>query len=133
MLLRYANTDAILHAGTPMIGIPEQQFTKVSTFIRAKHGFICDQVTCRSREICSDIDMKDEKLTFTLGGNFEASVEGNDLLISLNYDLSLMQNRGPRERKHDFLCQLAVFNADNKYILGNPLLKNYYAIYDMDN
>lgn len=28
---------------------------------------------------------------------------------------------------------LAVFNAGDQYILGNPFLKNFYAIYDMDN
>lgn len=48
-LFAYQTHNAVLHAGTPMIGIPDEHFTKISTYIRAEKKFVCDNSRCRSR------------------------------------------------------------------------------------
>ena len=33
----------------------------------------------------------------------------------------------------EYQCQLLLFNSENVYMIGSALLKDYYAVYDIDS
>ena len=85
--------------------------------MRKQHGFDCDTSRCRAVNYCDAYNMTGTDLVLTLGPDYEATV--SDLLVEIDQD--------------DYKCELAIFNAGNRYILGNQFLKAYYTIYDSNN
>ena len=83
----------------------------------------CDDQTCLLKKRCEDYKGKLPSLKLNFSNRAEFTVKGDDLLAAK----SVIDHTG------EYLCEILLFNSDNVYTVGSALLKDYYAVYDVDN
>ena len=86
-------------------------------------GIYCDENRCLGRNECASYKGKLPEMSFQLSNRGTYTVPGDDLLS----ERVIVDHTG------EYLCEILLFNSGDYYLLGAPLLKNFYSVYDIDN
>lgn len=100
-----------------MIGIASSEYLQI-TGLLLTNFFDCDSGSCLSKVPCIEYG-RSLDLTFTISDYFNVTIPTTDLLQAV-FD-------------NEYQCRFYAFNSGNRYILGNPFLKNYYSVFDIDS
>ena len=72
---------------------------------------------------CSTYHGKIPDISLTISNRQTYKVAGNDLLVSKPFI----------DKSGEYLCELLIYNSNDVFTIGAVLLKNYYAVFDVDN
>ena len=111
-------TMVSIDSGYQFIGIPGQDYENFMTSIDKSYKVKCIDDLCGFKGYCSDLSHLFSNITVKVGEQF----------LTITPENYLKQSEFGNAPE----CMLNVQKTYSRYVLGAPLLLNYYSIYDLD-
>ena len=107
------------------MGLTAEDFKEATDLLMAQMpaDIYCDDQKCLLKKSCKSYIGKIPDLKLNVSNRADFTVKGDDLLA----------NKNVVDKTGEYLCEVLLFNSDNVYMIGSALLKDYYAVYDVDS
>jgi len=106
------------------MGLTEEDYKEVTDMLvdQLPDDIYCDKQRCLLKQKCESYSGQIPDLKLKISNRADFTVKGDDLLASK----SVIDHTG------EYLCEVLLFNSNSVYTVGSAMLKDYYAVYDIE-